>query len=63
MPATAEDLTAILRLDTEVFGLDRTHMITRLPAFADQLRVAEENGGSRATRRPGRTWTPMSSVH
>lgn len=31
-PATAEDLAAILRLDNEVFGLDRTHMITRLPA-------------------------------
>lgn len=43
-PATAEDLTAILRLDEEVFGTDRTHMITRLPAFADQLRVAEEHG-------------------
>ena len=43
-PATAEDLQAILRLDHEVFGLDRTHIITRLPAFADHLRVAEENG-------------------
>ncbi|GGW45111.1 GNAT family N-acetyltransferase [Streptomyces xantholiticus] len=43
-PATAEDLSAMLRLDNEVFGLDRTHMITRLPAFADQLRVAEEKG-------------------
>lgn len=43
-PATAEDLQAVLRLDTEVFGLDRTHMITRLPVFADQLRVAEEDG-------------------
>ncbi|MFD3377235.1 MULTISPECIES: GNAT family N-acetyltransferase [unclassified Streptomyces] len=42
--ATAEDLPAILRLDEEVFGADRTHMITRLPAFADQLRVAEEDG-------------------
>ncbi|KUO21550.1 GNAT family N-acetyltransferase [Streptomyces dysideae] len=42
--ATAEDLTAILRLDEEVFGTDRTHIITRLPAFADRLRVAEENG-------------------
>lgn len=42
--ATAEDLNAILRLDEGVFGTDRTHMITRLPAFADQLRVAEENG-------------------
>ncbi|CAM5731502.1 GNAT family N-acetyltransferase OS=Streptomyces alboniger OX=132473 GN=CP975_17485 PE=4 SV=1 [Streptomyces alboniger] len=43
-PATAEDLTGILRLDEEVFGADRTHIITRLPAFADQLRVAEEEG-------------------
>ncbi|MFJ2771572.1 GNAT family N-acetyltransferase [Streptomyces sp. NPDC087300] len=42
--ATAEDLTAILRLDTEVFGHDRTHVITRLPAFTDQLRVAEAGG-------------------
>ncbi|KQX49442.1 MULTISPECIES: GNAT family N-acetyltransferase [unclassified Streptomyces] len=42
--ATAEDLQAILRLDHEVFGRDRTHVITRLPAFADHLRVAEENG-------------------
>ncbi|MFE5395690.1 GNAT family N-acetyltransferase [Streptomyces sp. NPDC056568] len=42
--ATAEDLPAILRLDEEVFGADRTHIITRLPAFADQLRVAEQNG-------------------
>ncbi|MER6467168.1 GNAT family N-acetyltransferase [Streptomyces collinus] len=42
--ATAEDLPAILRLDEEVFGADRTPLITRLPAFADQLRVAEEGG-------------------
>lgn len=43
-PATASDLPAILRLDAEVFGADRTHMITRLPAFADQLRVAQDRG-------------------
>ncbi|WP_105970267.1 GNAT family N-acetyltransferase [Streptomyces geranii] len=42
--ATAEDLATIVRLDEEVFGTDRTHIVTRLPAFADQLRVAEENG-------------------
>ncbi|MFI6933595.1 GNAT family N-acetyltransferase [Streptomyces sp. NPDC050287] len=42
--ATAEDLTTLLRLDEEAFGADRTHIITRLPAFADQLRVAEEDG-------------------
>jgi ribosomal protein S18 acetylase RimI-like enzyme len=43
-PASAEDLPAVLRLDTEVFGVDRTHVIARLPAFADQFRVAEEDG-------------------
>ncbi|MEY7979471.1 GNAT family N-acetyltransferase [Streptomyces pilosus] len=42
--ATAEDLPAILRLDEEVFGADRTHIVTRLPAFADLLRVAEADG-------------------
>ncbi|MER5196380.1 GNAT family N-acetyltransferase [Streptomyces sp. NPDC002755] len=42
--ATAEDLTAILRLDEEVFGADRTQVIARLPAFTDQLRVAEDDG-------------------
>lgn len=43
-PATAEDLAALVRLDAEVFGVDRTHMITRLPAFADQIRVAVRDG-------------------
>ncbi|MER7516878.1 GNAT family N-acetyltransferase [Streptomyces sp. NPDC126499] len=43
-PATAEDLQHILRLDHEVFGADRTHLVTRLPAFADHLRVAEQDG-------------------
>ncbi|GAA2503913.1 GNAT family N-acetyltransferase [Streptomyces longisporus] len=42
--ATAEDLPSILRLDEEVFGADRTPVITRLPAFADRLHVAEEDG-------------------
>ncbi|MFD5253019.1 GNAT family N-acetyltransferase [Streptomyces bobili] len=42
--ATAEDLTTILRLDEDAFGTDRTPMIVRLPAFADQVRVAEEGG-------------------
>ncbi|MFG2748154.1 GNAT family N-acetyltransferase [Streptomyces xanthophaeus] len=43
--ATAEDLPRLVRLDTEVFGTDRTHMITRLPAFADRLLVAEDAAG------------------
>ncbi len=42
--ATAGDLPAILRLDEEVFGADRTHIVTRLPAFTDHLRVAEAGG-------------------
>ncbi|MGX1544685.1 GNAT family N-acetyltransferase [Streptomyces adustus] len=41
--ATAADLAEILQLDEEVFGLDRTHIVTRLPAFADRLCVAVEN--------------------
>lgn len=44
-PATADDLSAIVRLDSEVFGVDRTHMIVRLPVFADHLRVVEDGSG------------------
>ncbi|MEV5953432.1 GNAT family N-acetyltransferase [Streptomyces sp. NPDC051987] len=42
--ATAEDLGSILRLDEEVFGADRTLLITRLPAFSDLLHVAVDDG-------------------
>ncbi|MFI9627476.1 GNAT family N-acetyltransferase [Streptomyces sp. NPDC052042] len=44
-PATAEDLHAIVRLDADVFGGDRTHVLARLPAYADHLRVAEDGSG------------------
>lgn len=44
-PAAGEDIPRIVRLDTEVFGTDRTHMIARLPAFADRLLVAEDGRG------------------
>ncbi|MGP3980708.1 GNAT family N-acetyltransferase [Streptomyces sp. KR80] len=44
-PATAADLPAILRLDAEVFGSDRMHLLTRLPAFVEQVRVAENPRG------------------
>ncbi|WP_329196708.1 MULTISPECIES: GNAT family N-acetyltransferase [unclassified Streptomyces] len=44
-PATADDIARIVGLDTEVFGTDRTHLLTRLPAFADRLFVAEESTG------------------
>ncbi|WP_326704755.1 GNAT family N-acetyltransferase [Streptomyces cyaneofuscatus] len=43
-PAAADDLQAMVRLDLPVFGIDRTHIIARLPAFSHRLRVAEENG-------------------
>ncbi|MET7582660.1 GNAT family N-acetyltransferase [Streptomyces microflavus] len=43
-PAAADDLQAMVRLDLPVFGVDRTHIIARLPAFSDRLQVAEENG-------------------
>ncbi|MYY04968.1 MULTISPECIES: GNAT family N-acetyltransferase [unclassified Streptomyces] len=43
-PASAGDLRAMVQLDSGAFGLDRTHLLTRLPAFADHLRVAEEDG-------------------
>ena len=43
--ATAGDLPAILRLDAEVFGADRTHLLARLPAFSDRLWVAEGHDG------------------
>ncbi|MEU2248277.1 GNAT family N-acetyltransferase [Streptomyces sp. NPDC019224] len=42
--ASAQDLRALVQLDSVVFGLDRTHLLTRLPMFADHLRVAEEDG-------------------
>ncbi|WNF28204.1 GNAT family N-acetyltransferase [Streptomyces sp. C11-1] len=43
-PAEAADLQAMVRLDLPVFGIDRTHLLARLPAFADRLQVAEEDG-------------------
>ncbi|WP_405714666.1 MULTISPECIES: GNAT family N-acetyltransferase [unclassified Streptomyces] len=43
-PATAEDLRAMVLLDADVFGADRTHVLARLPAFADHIRVAQDGG-------------------
>ncbi|WP_330239573.1 GNAT family N-acetyltransferase [Streptomyces sp. NBC_00525] len=43
-PASAHDLRALVELDSVVFGLDRTHLLTRLPTFADHMRVAERDG-------------------
>lgn len=60
-PATAEDLRRILRLDAEVFGTDRTHMITRLPAFADRLIVAEDRSGDGTLTGYAAAWPNMDT--
>ncbi|MFC9582795.1 GNAT family N-acetyltransferase [Streptomyces yangpuensis] len=57
--AVAEDLPRILSLDAEVFGADRTHMITRLPAFADQLLVAENQTGDGTLTGYAAAWPNM----
>ncbi|GGV91686.1 acetyltransferase [Streptomyces gelaticus] len=41
-PATGEDLHEMVRLDSDVFGTDRTHILTRLPSYADHIRVAHD---------------------
>ncbi|HEX5996983.1 MAG TPA: hypothetical protein VFY84_17710 [Jiangellales bacterium] len=43
-PATPGDLPAIVKLDAEVNGTDRAHLVERLPRFAEQLRVVERQG-------------------
>lgn len=43
-PAEPRDLPAILALDTAVNGADRTHLVRRLPSFAEQLRVIDRHG-------------------
>ncbi|GGP86911.1 acetyltransferase [Streptomyces virginiae] len=58
-PAVADDLPRIVRLDAEVFGADRTHMITRLPAFSDQLLVSEEHGGDGTLTGYAAAWPNM----
>ncbi|MFE5622894.1 GNAT family N-acetyltransferase [Streptomyces virginiae] len=58
-PAVAGDLPRIVALDAEVFGADRTHMITRLPAFADQLLVSEEYGGDGTLTGYAAAWPNM----
>ncbi len=60
-PATAEDLPRILRLDAEVFGTDRTHMITRLPAFADRLVVAEDHSADGTLTGYAAAWPNMDT--
>jgi GNAT superfamily N-acetyltransferase len=40
----AGDMPAILDIDKAAFGADRSHLLTRLPAFAAELRVLETRG-------------------
>jgi GNAT superfamily N-acetyltransferase len=42
--AAPGDLPAILELDRQVNGADRTYLMERLPGFAEQLRVVERHG-------------------
>ena len=44
-PANAAgDVAAILDIDKAAFGADRSHLLTRLPTFAAELRVLETSG-------------------
>src|SRR5262249_4866067 len=45
-PAVAADMAAILDIDMAAFGADRGQILTRLPAFAEQLRVLETEAGT-----------------
>ncbi|MEW9549177.1 GNAT family N-acetyltransferase [Nonomuraea sp. NPDC050783] len=44
-PASPGDLEAILALDAELFGADRSAALRRMPAFGEQIRVAEGGSG------------------
>jgi ribosomal protein S18 acetylase RimI-like enzyme len=44
-PATETDMAAILDVDKAAFGADRSHIVGRLPVFAERLRVLETSAG------------------
>jgi GNAT superfamily N-acetyltransferase len=44
-PATESDLSAIVALDADVFGADRSAVLLRLPAFGEALRVVDSSDG------------------
>jgi GNAT superfamily N-acetyltransferase len=63
--ATEADLPAILDLDRAAFGADRGRILTRLPAFADRIAVAEAGGpAGRGIAGYAAAWrnTPASTV-
>jgi GNAT superfamily N-acetyltransferase len=57
--ARDEDLPAILALDAEAFGADRSDLVARLPAFCEQLRVLERDGSVTGY---GGAWRNIESV-
>ncbi|MGS2589071.1 GNAT family N-acetyltransferase [Streptomyces hebeiensis] len=59
-PATAHDVRALVRLDAEVLGVDRTALLTRLPSCTDRIQVAEE--GSTITGYAAVGSTPRAEV-
>ena len=63
--ATAADLPAILALDRAAFGADRGQILTRLPAFAEQVVVLAAGGAEgQAVAGYAAAWrnTPASTV-
>lgn len=44
-PAAEADMAAILDVDKAAFGADRSHIVGRLPALAERLRVLETSAG------------------
>ena len=45
-PARPADMAAILGIDMAAFGADRGQILTRLPGFAEQLRVLDPQAGT-----------------
>lgn len=44
-PATEADMATIFAVDKAAFGADRSHIVGRLPALAERLRVLETSAG------------------
>jgi GNAT superfamily N-acetyltransferase len=47
-PASGRDLASLAALDHQVFGADRQEVLNRLPGFAEQVLVAQDDDGSLA---------------
>jgi len=51
-PATEADQPAILAVDRAAFGADRSHVLTRLPGFADRIVVLADDSRQASDCRP-----------